>query len=116
MTAAECVLCFLTSEPTNNNCYNELNYYSLKKCRYTFVLGLKTKECLNDSFFMISKKMGIKIPEHIRSAIIDAWLRGETRDHIAAEVQVAEGTVSNVIEEWQNRIGVFDANNLRKLV
>ena len=36
---------------------------------------------------MNSKKMGIKIPEHIRSAIIDAWLRGETRDNIAAEVQ-----------------------------
>ncbi len=64
---------------------------------------------------MNSKKMGIKIPEHIRSAIIDIWLRGETRDNIAAEVQVSEGTVSNVIEEWQNRIGVFDANNLRKL-
>jgi hypothetical protein len=25
------------------------------------------------------------------------------------------GTVSNVIEEWQNNIGAYDANNLRKL-
>ena len=59
--------------------------------------------------------MGIKIPEHKRSAIIDAWLRGETRDNIALEIEVAGGTVSNVIEEWQNNIGAYDANNLRKL-
>jgi hypothetical protein len=35
--------------------------------------------------------MGIKIPEHKRSAIIDAWLRGETRDNIALEIEVAGG-------------------------
>jgi hypothetical protein len=59
--------------------------------------------------------MGIKIPEYIRLTMIDRWVSGETRDNIAAELQLGEGTVSNVIKEWQNRIGVFDANNLRML-
>ena len=59
--------------------------------------------------------MGITIPEHIKSAIIDAWIMGKTRDKIALEFNISTGSVSNIIEQWQNRIGVFDANNLREL-
>ena len=59
--------------------------------------------------------MRIPTPEHIRSAIIDAWMMGKTRDKIASEYNISTGSVSNIIEQWQNRIGVFDANNLRKL-
>ena len=59
--------------------------------------------------------MKISTPEHIKSAIIDAWLMGKTRDNIASEYNISTGSVSNIKEEWQNRIGVFDANNLREL-
>ena len=59
--------------------------------------------------------MKLSTPEHIKSAIIDAWLMGKTRDNIASEYNISTGSVSNIKEEWQNRIGVFDANNLRKL-
>src|SRR5215212_10015367 len=59
--------------------------------------------------------MKIPTPEHIKSAVIDAWLKGERRDNIALELEVAKGTVSNVIEQWENRIGVYDAKNLREL-
>ena len=59
--------------------------------------------------------MKIAIPEHIKSAIIDAWLMGKTRDNIASEFNISTGSVSNVIEQWQNRIGLFEANNLREL-
>ena len=41
------------------------------------------------------------------------WARLE--DNIASEVKIITGSVSNIIERWQNRIGVFDANNLREL-
>jgi hypothetical protein len=54
-------------------------------------------------------------PEHIKSAIIDAWMMGKTRDKIASEFIISTGSVSNIIEQWQNRIGVFDATNLREL-
>ena len=58
--------------------------------------------------------MKIPIPEHIKSAVIDAWLMGKTRDNIASEFNISTGSVSNVIEQWQNRIGLFEANNLRE--
>jgi hypothetical protein len=59
--------------------------------------------------------MRIPIPEHVKSAVIDAWLRGKTRDKIASEYNISTGSVSNIIEQWQNMIGVYDANNLREL-
>jgi hypothetical protein len=59
--------------------------------------------------------MGINIPEHVKLAVIDVWIMGKTRDNIAAEFFISTGSVSNIIEQWQNRIGFFDANNLREL-
>jgi len=57
--------------------------------------------------------MRLPTSEHIKSRVIDAWIRGKTRDKIAPEFNTSTGTVSNIIERWQNRIGVFDAKNLR---
>ena len=34
---------------------------------------------------------------------------------LAPELNISTGSVSNIIEQWQNKIGVFDANNLRTL-
>ena len=59
--------------------------------------------------------MRLPTPEHIKSGVIDAWIMGKTRDKIASEFNISTGSVSNIIEQWQNRIGVFDANNLREL-
>ena len=59
--------------------------------------------------------MKISIHEHIKSGIKDAWLMGKTRDNIASEFNVSTGSVSNIIEQWQNMIGLFDANSLRDL-
>src|SRR5918993_3371041 len=59
--------------------------------------------------------MRIPIPEHIKSGVINAWMRGKSRDKIAPEVNISTGSVSNILEQWQNKIGVFDANNLREL-
>mgnify|MGYP003579510870 CR=1 FL=1 len=59
--------------------------------------------------------MRIKIPDHIRSAIINSWMMGKSRDKIASEFNISTGSVSNIIKQWQNSIGVFDANNLREL-
>jgi hypothetical protein len=59
--------------------------------------------------------MKIPIPDHIRSAVINSWMRGNSRDKIASEFHISTGSVSNIIEQWQNRIGVFDASELREL-
>ena len=59
--------------------------------------------------------MRIPIPDHIRSAVINSWMRGNSRDKIASEFNISTGSVSNTIEQWQNKIGVFEAKNLREL-
>ena len=59
--------------------------------------------------------MRIQIPEHIKSAVIDAWLMGKTRNKIASEFNIGTGSVSNIIEQWQNKIGVYDASELGEL-
>ncbi|MGE0242539.1 MAG: hypothetical protein AB7F53_03205 [Nitrososphaeraceae archaeon] len=59
--------------------------------------------------------MRIPIPEHIKQLIIDAWMMGKTRDKIATEFNISTGSVSNIIEQWQNSVGAFDANSLREL-
>jgi hypothetical protein len=40
---------------------------------------------------------------------------GKTRDNIASEFNISTGSVSNIINQWQNRIGLFEANNIREL-
>ena len=73
-------------------------------------------KCINKSFFKYFYVMRLPTPEHIKSAVIDAWLMGgKTRDEIASDFNISTGSVSNIKQEWQNRIGVFEANNLREL-
>jgi hypothetical protein len=59
--------------------------------------------------------MRLPTPEHIKSAVIHAWISGKTRDKIASEYNISTDSVSNIIDQWKNRIGVFDANSLREL-
>ena len=59
--------------------------------------------------------MKLPTPEHIKSRVIDAWMKGKSRDKIASEFNISTGSVSNIKEQWQNKIGAFDANNLREL-
>lgn len=40
---------------------------------------------------------------------------GKKRDAIALEFNVARGSVSNIISEWKNRIGSYDADSIREL-
>ena len=42
-------------------------------------------------------------------------MKGKSRDKIASEFNISTGSVSNIKEQWQNKIGVFEANNLREL-
>ncbi len=53
--------------------------------------------------------------DYIKSSIIQAWAMGKQRDSIASEFNVATGTVSNIISEWKNRIGYYDADSIREL-
>ena len=60
--------------------------------------------------------MTYKIPENIRQTVIRLWLEGNSRKHIAVTCGISEGTVSNIIAEWRQKLGNLDVEALRELV
>ena len=59
--------------------------------------------------------MTYKIPENIRQTVIRLSLEGNSRKHIAVTCGVSEGTVSNIIADWRQKLGYGDAEALREL-
>lgn len=55
----------------------------------------------------------MRLFKKIKTAVIDAWLRGKPRDEIAVELDISKGSVSNIVKEWENGIGVYDTKELR---
>jgi hypothetical protein len=43
--------------------------------------------------------MEINIPEHIKSAVIDAWIMDKIRNNIASEFNMSTGSLSYIIEQ-----------------
>src|SRR5215208_5734418 len=61
------------------------------------------------------KNMNYKISDDIQRKIIRLWLEGKSRKDIALICNVSEGTVSNVIADWKQKLGEVDADALREL-
>jgi hypothetical protein len=59
--------------------------------------------------------MSYKISDDIRRKIIRLWLEGNSRKDIALICNVSEGTVSNVIADWKQKLDEGDADALREL-
>jgi len=59
--------------------------------------------------------MNYKISDDIRRKIIRLRLEGKSRKDVALICDVSEGTVSNVIADWKQKLGEVDADALREL-
>ena len=59
--------------------------------------------------------MPVYIPSDIRLGVIYEWLRGSSRDKIAAIYNISTGAVTNIVNEWRNNIGAYIAEDLREL-
>jgi hypothetical protein len=59
--------------------------------------------------------MPAAIPETIKSQVIIQWLQGLSRDAIARDNNISTGAVSNIINEWTNTLGKYEADALREL-
>jgi len=59
--------------------------------------------------------MPAAIPEMIKSQVITQWLQGFSRDDIAHNNNISTGAVSNIIKEWTNALGRYEADALREL-
>jgi uncharacterized protein (UPF0335 family) len=56
-----------------------------------------------------------QVPYHIKEEVIRKWLSGEQRDKIASDMSMGAGTVTKIISEWKEEIGIPTANTLREL-
>ena len=59
--------------------------------------------------------MPTRHPESIKSAVIQQWLEGKSRDLIAADTGLSTGALTNIIEEWRQNLGIPLAKDLREL-
>ncbi len=59
--------------------------------------------------------MPTKLPENIKSAVIQQWLQGKARDLIALDTGLSSGAVTNIINEWRKGLGYPIADELREL-
>ena len=55
------------------------------------------------------------MPIGIKEQVIRKWLSGEQRDKIASDISIAAGTVTKIISEWKEEIGIPTADALRVL-
>jgi hypothetical protein len=47
--------------------------------------------------------MGGRIPEQIKREVIRKWLLGEKRDKIAADLDIGDGTVSEIMKLYSQK-------------
>jgi hypothetical protein len=69
----------------------------------------------NNEHLYLAQKLNYKISQDIQRKIIRLWLEGKSRKDIALICDVSEGTVSNVIADWKQKLGEGDADALREL-
>lgn len=59
--------------------------------------------------------MRATIGQNIKTAVIQSWLKGKSRDEIAREHGLSTGTVSNIINGWRNDLGHAVVDDFREL-
>jgi hypothetical protein len=59
--------------------------------------------------------MPARLPDNIKSLVIQQWLEGKPRNDIAAENGLSDGAVTNMIKEWKHNLGFSLADDLREL-
>jgi hypothetical protein len=45
--------------------------------------------------------------------VIQKWLSGDQRDKVAADMGISPGAVSNIVSQWKNNVGSYEADELR---
>jgi hypothetical protein len=59
--------------------------------------------------------MPARLPNTIKSIVIQQWLQGRPRNDIAAENGVSSGAVTNIVNQWRHSLGFAGADELREL-
>jgi prefoldin subunit 5 len=59
--------------------------------------------------------MPTKLPDQMKSLVIQQWLQGVARDTISANNGLSAGAVTNIVNEWRHALGHPIADELRDL-
>jgi hypothetical protein len=59
--------------------------------------------------------MPARLPDNIKSLVIQQWLEGKPRNDIAAGNGLSDGAVTNMVNEWKHNLGFSLADDLREL-
>ena len=57
--------------------------------------------------------MPAKLPDSLKSLVIQQWLQGRSRNDIAAQNGLSTGAVTNIVNEWRQSLGDKAADELR---
>jgi predicted nucleic acid-binding Zn-ribbon protein len=57
--------------------------------------------------------MPAKLPDSLKSLVIQQWLQGRPRNDIAAQNGLSTGAVTNIVNEWRQSLGDKAADELR---
>jgi hypothetical protein len=81
----------------------------------TIILTIMTNPYIEENTIRFIYIMRQQVPTHIKEEVIRKWLSGEQRDKIASDISMGAGTVTNIISEWKEEIGIPTADTLRIL-
>jgi hypothetical protein len=59
--------------------------------------------------------MRTKLPDQIKSLVLQQWLQGTSRDAIATNNGLSAGAVTSIVSEWRQTLGSATAFELREL-
>jgi hypothetical protein len=59
--------------------------------------------------------MPAKLPDNIKSIVIQQWLQGNPRNDIASNNGLSSGAVTNIVNEWRRRLGFAVIDEFREL-
>jgi hypothetical protein len=65
--------------------------------------------------FTVRIGMPAPISEPIKSRVVEMWLFGHNRDYVASVNRISTGAVSNIVKEWEAKIGKDVLRGLREL-
>jgi hypothetical protein len=60
--------------------------------------------------------MPAAINDQIRKQVIQQWVGGNTRDKIAIDNDIGEGTVSSIVNDWKRKLEGSEYESVRALV
>ena len=55
--------------------------------------------------------MPTKLPDNVRSLVIQQWLEGKQRDKIAVDNGLSAGAVTNTVNNWRQALGFAAADD-----